>query len=29
MITVRVRIYPQLDKVVEVRDFMAAWVKRA
>jgi hypothetical protein len=28
MITVRVRIYPKLDKVAEVRDFLAAWVKR-
>lgn len=28
MITVRVRIYPKLDTVGEVRDFMAAWVRR-
>jgi len=29
MITARVRIYPKLDKVVEVRDFMIGWVKLA
>lgn len=29
MITVRVRIYPQIDRVAEVRNFMATWVRLA
>jgi hypothetical protein len=29
MITARVRIYPKLDKVAEVRDFMTTWARLA
>lgn len=28
MITIRARIYPQLDKVAEARDFMMEWIKQ-